>query len=299
MGCATNKAVVARNVNPSKQIPTSTKATSSSQGTYSQMSVVDIGDVETGDVVAVDSENLSKTATVPRPSSPRRSDAEGLLPPKDHGCVRNFQLVEHDRETPENPSGLRMQIMKASVMKHYAFCAAGLLFLQIVQLALVAVDHHIDRLSIISIPANGLAIVATIPLVFNADRFVQLRFLGPLITLTLTVAFFDFCTVSGLVARIAGGEASAASRVRLYVLSASCALAAVLCLSFWRLYKTLREQGLYPLHAGGVHTTSVHPLEIMCDAEDVVLLPDCECNTVPRQDDGVQLVPNERLQVWR
>lgn len=259
------------------------------------MPVVDIADVEMGEVVAV--ENLSKTATVPRPSSPQRSDAEGLLPPKDHSCVRNFQLVEH--ETAENPSGLRMQIMKASVMKHYAFCAAGLLCLQIVQLALVAVDHHIDRLSIISIPANGLAIVATIPLVFDADRFVQLRFLGPLITLTLTVTIFDFCTVSGLVARIAGGEASGASRVRLYVLSASCALAAVLCLSFWRLYKTLREQGLYPLHAGGVHSTSVHPLEIMCDAEDVVLLPDCECNTVPRQDDGVQLVPNERLQVWR
>jgi hypothetical protein len=69
-----------------------------------------------------------------------------------------------------------------------------------------------------------------------------------------------------------------------FALVASVALQISLCASCWRVYKELRTTGLYPPGtdpaAVGV-AKDISVMEIMCEAEDVELLADCEmsCET--------------------
>jgi len=66
-----------------------------------------------------------------------------------------------------------------------------------------------------------------------------------------------------------------------FALIASVAVQTALCASSWRIYRSLRMAGLYPPGndpAGTGKAREVSVLEVMCEAEDVGLLADCEMN---------------------
>jgi len=121
---------------------------------------------------------------------------------------------------------------------------------------------------------------------------VTLGFLGPMLTLVFAMCLVDISVLGAylIVATpqpLAPGAASfldeleAMMGVWEFALIASVALQATLCASSWRIYRSLRMAGLYPPGsdpAGIGKAKEVSVLEVMCEAEDVRLLADCEMN---------------------
>lgn len=119
---------------------------------------------------------------------------------------------------------------------------------------------------------------------------VQLGCLGPMLTLVFAMCLVDLSALGAYLVvatprPLAAGDRSwvttleAVVGVWEFALVASVALQMSLCSSSWRVYKELRIIGLYPpgsdpASVGDLREVSV--MEVMCEAEDVELLADCE-----------------------
>jgi len=138
-------------------------------------------------------------------------------------------------------------------------------------------------------------IICAAPLFATGTRgsCVALGSLGPMLTLVFAMYLVDVGTLGAyLIAAtprpLPPGAASfldeleAMMGVWEFALIASAALQTALCTSSWRIYRSVRIAGLYPpgCDPAGVvgKAREVSVLEVMCEAEDVGLLADCEMN---------------------
>lgn len=113
--------------------------------------------------------------------------------------------------------------------------------------------------------------------------------LGPMVTLVFAMALVDLSALGAYLvvatprplppgARSFLDELEAVIGVWEFTLIASVMLQITLCVCSWRIYKTLRETGLYPpgdlKNVGKYREVSV--LEVVCEAEDLELLAECK-----------------------
>jgi len=121
---------------------------------------------------------------------------------------------------------------------------------------------------------------------------VALGCLGPMLTLVFAMSLVDISALGAYLVvatprPLPPGAASFLDELEAmigvweFALIASVALQTALCASSWRIYRSLRMAGLYPPGsdpAGIGKAREVSVLEVMCEAEDVELLADCEMN---------------------
>jgi len=121
---------------------------------------------------------------------------------------------------------------------------------------------------------------------------VALGCLGPMLTMVFSMCCMDI-TAFGAYLVVATprplppgaasffDELEAVLGVWEFALVASVALQTALCASTWRIYRSLRLAGLYPPGsdpAGVGKAKEVSVLEVICEAEDIGFLADCEMN---------------------
>jgi len=121
---------------------------------------------------------------------------------------------------------------------------------------------------------------------------VALGCLGPMLTLVFAMSLVDISALGAYLVvatprPLPPGAASFLDELEAmigvweFALIASVAVQTALCASSWRIYRSLRMAGLYPPGsdpAGIGKAKEVSVLEVMCEAEDVRLLADCEMN---------------------
>jgi len=148
--------------------------------------------------------------------------------------------------------------------------------------------HFLTTTSDISCILSATPIFAT----GTKGQCVVLGCLGPMLTLVFAMCLVDIGALGAYLVvatpqPLPPGAASfldeleAMMGVWEFALIASAALQTALCTSSWRIYRSLRMAGLYPPGndpAGTGKAREVSVLEVMCEAEDVGLLADCEMN---------------------
>jgi hypothetical protein len=140
-----------------------------------------------------------------------------------------------------------------------------------------------------------------------AGRCVQHGCLGPMLTLVFAMSLVDISAfVAYLVVAtpqpLSPGAKSfvdvlqACIGVWEFALVASVALQVSLCISTWRIYKGLRVVGLYPPDSDPAEVgkpRQVSVMEVVCEAEDVEVLSNCEVQCGPACCANYRAVPTE------
>lgn len=152
------------------------------------------------------------------------------------------------------------------------------------------------------------------PLFFygTSGQCVQLGCLGPMLTLVFAMTLVDLSALVAYLVVATPRPLSPDSKsfvdvleacigIWEFVLVASVALQVSLCLSTWRVYRGLRQVGLYPPDSDPTKvgdSRDVSVLEVVCEAEDVELLSNWEppCIAHGRDQDSVELESDGRTQ---
>jgi len=160
---------------------------------------------------------------------------------------------------------------------------------------------------------DAICVASMLPLYSTGTRgqCVQIGCVGPTLTLIFAMFIVDLgalCTFLVLAtpkpllqgSRSFVDVAEAIIGAWDFMLFASVSLQVALCASSWRIYKTLRMNGLYPPGSSppGVGTIEeVSFLELICEAEDAELLKDCNCRKVAAESDAsVDRVEDHRVE---
>mmetsp|Transcript_46176 Transcript_46176/g.91534 ORF Transcript_46176/g.91534 Transcript_46176/m.91534 type:complete len:384 (+) Transcript_46176:68-1219(+) len=181
---------------------------------------------------------------------------------------------------------------------HGRFCLLVLLLLEILRIGAwwqgstpgpsVMGMHFLTTTSDISCLLCATPLFAT----GTKGQCVALGCLGPMLTLVFAMSLVDISALGAYLVvatprPLPPGAASFLDELEAmigvweFALIASVALQSALCASSWRIYRSLRMAGLYPPGsdpAGIGKAREVSVLEVMCEAEDVELLADCEMN---------------------
>lgn len=186
----------------------------------------------------------------------------------------------------------------ASPLTHGRCCLAGLIFVELIRTAAwwqgTIPGWSVFGMHFLTTSSDLACILCAVPLFSIGIRgqCVQLGCLGPMLTLVFAMCLVDLSALGAYLVVATPRPLSPGARSFLdaleavigvweFALLASVAFQLALCSSSWRVYKELRVIGLYPpgsdpASVGELRHVSV--LEVMCEAEDVELLADCEVN---------------------
>lgn len=186
---------------------------------------------------------------------------------------------------------------------HGRCCIFGLMILEVIR-ALAWWQGSIPGYSVLSMhfltaTSDAACILCTLPLFTTGTQgqCVTLGGLGPMLTMVFAMSLVD---ISSLIAYfvvatprpLSPGAKSytdvleAIAGAWEFALVASVALQVSLCASSWRVYRELRVTGLYPPGSepeGVGRIREVSLLEVMCEAEDVERLVNCEMSCSGQQ----------------
>lgn len=174
---------------------------------------------------------------------------------------------------------------------------AGLVFLELIR-AVAWWDGNMPGsvfgVHFLTTTTDAICFVSMLPLYVSGttSQCVRNGCVGPILTLTFAMFIVDFGALCTFMTIATPRPLSPGSRSFVdvaeaivgawdFVLVSSVSLQVALCASSWRIYKSLRENGLYPpgtkpLGAGGV-IEDVSFLELVCEAEDAKLINDYSC----------------------
>lgn len=181
---------------------------------------------------------------------------------------------------------------------HGRCCIMGLMVLELLRGAAwwqgTIPGYSVFGMHFLTTTSDIACIICAFPLFATgiAGQCVQLGCLGPMLTLVFAMSLVDVSALGAYLvvatprplspgAKSAVDALEACVGVWEFALVASVALQMALCASSWRVYRELRMNGLYPPGsdpAGVGKMREISIMEVMCEAEDVELLADCEVN---------------------
>lgn len=236
--------------------------------------------------VSIDDDGLGEEGTIralPRLAKSRPSDRAAR-----RKALEGRLRVAHEQAASES----------CLPLCHGRFCLLVLLLLEILRIGAwwqgstpgpsVMGMHFLTTTSDISCILCATPLFAT----GTKGQCVALGCLGPMLTLVFAMSLVDISALGAYLVvatprPLPPGAASFLDELEAmigvweFALIASVALQTALCASSWRIYRSLRMAGLYPPGsdpAGIGKAREVSVLEVMCEAEDVELLADCEMN---------------------
>lgn len=181
---------------------------------------------------------------------------------------------------------------------HGRCCLLGLTVLELIRAAAwwqgTIPGYSVFGMHFLTTTSDIACLLCAMPLFVTGTQgqCVQLGCLGPMLTLVFAMSLVDISALGAYLVvatprPLAPGARSyvdaleACVGVWEFALVASVALQMALCASSWRVYRELRMTGLYPPGsdpAGVGKIREISVMEVMCEAEDVELLADCEVN---------------------
>jgi len=181
---------------------------------------------------------------------------------------------------------------------HGRCCLMGLMVLELLRFAAwwqgTTPGYAVFGMHFLTTTSDIACILCALPLFMTGTQgqCVQLGCLGPMLTLVFAMSLVDISALGAYLvvatpkflphgARSYMDAMEACVGVWEFALVASVSLQMALCASSWQVYRELRTTGLYPPGsdpAGVGKTKEISVMEVMCEAEDVELLADCEMN---------------------
>jgi hypothetical protein len=179
---------------------------------------------------------------------------------------------------------------------HGRYAISGIVFLELIRTAAwyqgTVPGYSVFGMHFLTTASDVACILCALPLFATGTQgqCVMLGCLGPMLTLVFAMSLVDMSALAAYLVvamprPLAPGAKTyvdvleACIGVWEFALVASVALQLALCASCWRVYKELRTTGLYPPGSDPASigmTKEISVMEIMCEAEDVELLADCE-----------------------
>jgi len=233
-------------------------------------------------------------------------DEDGLCK---EGSIRSMPRLSRNRPSDRAArrkaleGRLRAAQEKATVqaalpLVHGRCCLMGLTVLELIRTAAwwqgTIPGYSVFGMHFLTTTSDIACILCSLPLFATGTQgqCVQLGCLGPMLTLVFAMSLVDISALGAylVVATPRPLSPGAKSYIDLleacvgvweFALVASVALQMALCASSWRVYRELRLAGLYPPGsdpAGASKIREISIMEVMCEAEDVELLADCEVN---------------------
>jgi len=232
--------------------------------------------------------------------------------------------AEHGNSRASNGAVLEKPIMKWNFhnaqqeaelgakepIRHGRWCLLGLAVLQAIRIASWCLGNipasSVTGMHLLTTTADLSCIFFTVPLMLTGvqGRCVQQGCLGPVLTLVFAMVIVDLSAFGSylIVAAPRPLHAGAKSYVDTleacigaweFALFASVALQLALSISVWRIYRELRLAGLYPPGSEG-NMREISVLEVMCEAEDVELLAQCEGRCSGQRDFKTEITEDNR-----
>jgi len=181
---------------------------------------------------------------------------------------------------------------------HGRCCIMGLTVLELIRTAAwwqgTIPGYSVFGMHFLTTTSDIACILCAFPLFATGTQgqCVQLGCLGPMLTLVFAMSLVDISALGAYLVVATPRPLSPGAKsyvdaleacvgVWEFALVASVALQMALCASSWRVYRELRVTGLYPPGsdpAGVGKIREISIMEVMCEAEDVELLADCEVN---------------------
>lgn len=181
---------------------------------------------------------------------------------------------------------------------HGRCCLAGLMILEMLRVGAwwqgTTPGSSVIGMHFLTTTSDVACILCAMPLFAAGTQGQCVIFgcLGPMLTLVFAMSLVDMSALGAYLvvatprplppgAKSPVDALEACIGVWEFALIASVALQMALCTSSWRIYRELRMAGLYPPGtdpASVAKMRNVSLLEVMCEAEDVELLADCEMN---------------------
>mmetsp|Transcript_30679 Transcript_30679/g.60211 ORF Transcript_30679/g.60211 Transcript_30679/m.60211 type:complete len:354 (+) Transcript_30679:63-1124(+) len=181
---------------------------------------------------------------------------------------------------------------------HGRCCLMGLMVLELLRFAAwwqgTTPGYAVFGMHFLTTTSDVACILCAVPLFMTGTQgqCVQLGCLGPMLTLVFAMSLVDISALGAYLvvatpqplppgAKSYVDALEACVGVWEFALVASVSLQMALCASSWQVYRELRTTGLYPPGsdpAGVGKTKEISVMEVMCEAEDVELLADCEMN---------------------
>lgn len=181
---------------------------------------------------------------------------------------------------------------------HGRCCLMGLTVLELIRTAAwwqgTIPGYSVFGMHFLTTTSDIACILCALPLFTTGTQgqCVQLGCLGPMLTLVFAMSLVDISALGAYLVVATPRPLSPGAKsyvdaleacvgVWEWALVASVALQMALCASSWRVYRELRMTGLYPPGsdpAGVGKIREISVMEVMCEAEDVELLADCEVN---------------------
>jgi len=181
---------------------------------------------------------------------------------------------------------------------HGRCCIMGLAVLGLIRVAAwwqgTIPGYSVFGMHFLTTTSDIACILCAFPLFATGTKgqCVQFGCLGPMLTLVFAMSLVDISALGAYLVVATPRPLSPGAKsyvdaleacvgVWEFALVASVALQMALCASCWRVYRELRMNGLYPPGvdpAGVGKLREISIMEVMCEAEDVELLADCEVN---------------------
>lgn len=240
------------------------------------------GTAETGEEVGHSAEGSANAVTSQYAERP---------PPSDR-TVRQQLLEKCFRDAHEKAA-----LLTAEPMCHGRVALFGLIVLAMIR-AMAWWEGNIPGYSVfgmhfLTTTADVACILCSLPLFISGTtgQCVQVGCVGPMLTLVFAMSIVDLGALCAYLAVATPRPLAPAAKsfvdvleacigVWEFALLASVSLQLVLCASSWRIYRELRMTGLYPPGsnpAGIGKIEEVSFLELICEAEDVKMVNECEC----------------------